>query len=471
MTTTSISSLPVIEAAPLSPGQQRLIAAEFVDPDGAWPPPGTATRMRPLDTGAVLIEGPLEVAALGAALDALSDRQSALRTVLRQLPDGTALQLVLRQGRVPFTRSTLHLADGESLPEGPGLAALAGPGDIDPRQGPLFRAHLVELGDGRHILLLQIHHTVSDGWSISVLYRDLSALYNAAVTGDAPDLPPLPHSFAWFARQMHTERSGDAYARQRRYWRTRLAPPLAPVPVPADPARTHPVDVLPVTVAAPVVAALRVAARSADNRGGVAGAFLAALALVLHHAGAGDDIRIGTMISNRARPDTENLIGYFVNTTVIRLRVTPQTTAGRLVTAGTLAVTEAIENQALPIQDIVQDLRESGALGNGALYDTTVALNTMREGTMRLHGLHCRDLDVEARGPREAPTSIVQRWVLEEIGGQLGGTLTHRTDVLSSGAARAVLHNLGLAMQAVTDRTAVAADILAGFAEIPRKQP
>ncbi|MDX3025805.1 condensation domain-containing protein [Streptomyces acidiscabies] len=457
MTTTAP---PVVtDIAPLSPGQERLFDAEFTLPDGSWPAPGTPTRLRPIDTAAIRIDGPLDTAALQRAVTALVARQSALRTSFRRRPDGTPVQLVTDHAPDPMTHGTLDLQAGQELPTAEDLLRHAPAHLVDPRHDPLFRVHLLRLDKERHILLLQIHHAVSDGWSIGVLYRDLSELYNAARTGRDANLPAIARTFAAHSRQMRVERGGPEEQRQLAYWLRRLAPPLPGHPAEPSADGLSPVDVEPVLVPGDLVGSLRETAATSAQRGGVAGPFLAALALVLHHTGGEPDVRIAMMISNRARPGAEHLIGYFVNTAVIRLRIDPTMAAGQLVAQANTAVTEAIEHQALPIQDLYQELCDTGALGEGPLYRVTLALNTMRTTSLALDGLHCQDIDLERLSPRRAPTSIEQRWVLDEHAGRLTGTLTWRTDTATRPGITATLTGLNQALRAVTNPSATVAGI------------
>ncbi|MGW0537452.1 condensation domain-containing protein [Streptomyces sp. NPDC003032] len=461
--TTATAPLVVTDIAPLSPGQERLFDAEFALPDGSWPAPGTPTRLRPIDTAAIRIDGPLDTAALRSAVTALVARQSALRTSFRRRADGTPVQLVTGHAPAPMTHDTLDLPAGQEVPTAEELLQHAPAHLVDPRHDPLFRVHLLRLDQERHVLLLQIHHAVSDGWSIGVLYRDLSELYNTARTGRDAGLPAIPRTFTAHSRQMHVERGGPEEQRQLAYWLRRLATPLPghPAEPPAD--GLSPVDVEPVLVPADLVRSLRATAATSAQRGGVAGPFLAALALVLHHFGGERDVRIGMMISNRARPGAEHLIGYFVNTAVIRLRIDPTMTAGQLVAKANAAVTEAIEHQALPIQDLYQALRDTGALGAGSLYRVTLALNTMRTTSLTLDGLHCQDIDLEQIGPRRAPTSIDQRWVLDAHAGQLAGTLTWRTETATRPGIGATLTGLDQALRAVINPHTTVVDITAAL--------
>jgi hypothetical protein len=448
----------------LSPGQERIIDAEFALPDGTWPAVGQRSRLRPIDTGAVVINGPLERRALRRAFSALILRQSALRTTFRHLSGARAVQLVTAHAPSTTDRGALSFHEG-GQPVVDDILRRTLAETVDPRHTRLFRGHLVHMREDHHVLLLQIHHLVSDGWSVSVLYRDLSALYTAEVRGEPADLPVLPVSFAEICRRMHRERGGAEERRQSAFWRERLAAPrpalrFSPRPALSLTAESH-VDVERVVVPSAVVGRLRESARNNEHRGGVAGPFLSALAILLHHRTASTDIRVGMMIANRSRPDTEHLIGYFVNTVVVRLHIDPAQTTRQLVAAANVAVTEAIEHQTLPIQDLRHALREAGT--PEPLYQVTVALNTMRSGSLSLAGLECHDLDVEEIGPKVAPTTIEQRWVLEERAGSLAGTLTYRTGTFTAAEIRDCLTDLDRALGLIGDAGTTVGDVLASL--------
>ncbi|WP_414939716.1 condensation domain-containing protein [Amycolatopsis sp. cmx-11-51] len=435
-----------------------MVESEITLPDGSWPLPSETTRLRPIDTGAVLVCGDLNVADLQRAVDALVVRQSALRTNIRLLPDSTPIQLVAhpRSHRVLCSTRTIAHEVPHRLPD---IARRASEGVVDPRRDQLFRVHVLRLSEREHLLLLQIHHMISDGWSISVLYRELSALYTAATTGADAGLPALPFSFAAVCRQMRTERGSQMAQQQLRFWHACLAPPLSPIRFTDGPTTTYTgmsvVDTEPVNISRAVVRALRTTAQASNTRGGVAGPFLAALAVVLHARTEAHDIRIGMMIANRARPDTEHLIGYFVNTVVIRLHIHPDLTAAELVSAANAAVTEAIEHQTLPIQDLRRELPDPNAP-----YQVTVALNTMRTSSLELSGLDCQDVQPHTMERRQAPTTVEQRWVLEERAGALSGTLTYQVPSFTRTRILGYLADLDRAMSAVTEPTVLVRDML-----------
>jgi non-ribosomal peptide synthetase component F len=208
---------------------------------------------------------------------------------------------------------------------------------------------------------------------------------------------------------------------------------------------------------------LRAAGQTADERGGLAGPILAALATVLYADTGTADVRVGMMIANRAHADVEHLIGYFVNIAVMRIRVDPGYTMSQLVASANTAVAAGLDNQEVPIQDVLRQLRHGGGLSDIPLYQVTLALNTMRTQSLTFTGVDCADLDIESFGPRLAPTAIEQRWLLEDRGGGLGGTLTYKTDTFTRAGVLTCLRNLDQAIRAVMTPHRTIAEVISKF--------
>jgi len=454
----------VLQTAPISPGQERLLAAELALPDGSWPGPDAPERLRPIDSGAVLIEGDLDVGALRRSIDALIRRQAALRTTFRFSPHLPPVQVVTAPEPRVLTPLPLAPNPQGGLPVA-NLQAAADQIPARPTGSALFSTRLFRVDRHRHVLLLQIHHLVSDGWSIGVLYRELSELYSATVQGRDAELPPLAHSFADLSVWMRRERAGPRLATQLHYWERRLQGPWPQLrfsrsrPALVD---TNIVDVEPVHCPDDLVSELRASGRTANTPGGLAGPMLAALAVVLHGATGERDIRIGTMVANRTRTDAEHLIGYFVNIAVIRLTVDPTASVGWLVSQANAAVTGALQHQDVPIQDVVAHLRRHGGLGSTPLYQVTLALNIMRQRSLDLAGAACTDVPIERTGPRSAVT-VDQRWLFEHRDGGLHGTLTYKTATFTSATIRGYLQDFQRAVRATLRPDIVVADLVASF--------
>ncbi|HEV2736596.1 MAG TPA: amino acid adenylation domain-containing protein, partial [Longimicrobiaceae bacterium] len=296
-------------AAPLSFSQQRLWLLDRLDP-------GSPVYNIP---AVVRLSGALDVGALHRALEEIVRRHDALRTTIG-MRDGEPVQVVAPAGPVP-----LPVDDLAAVGEGERSARLAkvereeARRPFDLARGPLFRARLARVAGDDHVLLLAMHHVVSDGWSLEVLFRELAALYAAFAGGRPSPLPELPVRYADFAFAQREHIRGQALADLLDYWVPRLrgAPPLE---LPADrprPARrtlagaTH-------RFAIPAGTASRIAALGRTEGATPFMALLAAFKLFLaRHAGEWDVV-VGSPIAGRAQRETEGIAGFFANTLPLR---------------------------------------------------------------------------------------------------------------------------------------------------------
>ena len=418
-----------LRTAPLSSGQERLFRDEYfpVAQDPRWRP----EALRPIDTCAVLLDGPLEAEALRVAVVALVQRQTALRTTFR-FPRGRApVQVLMEASQAPLRLQAGDPADEHDLQS---LVGASTGCRVRPYDHDLFRARLISLGEGRHLLLVDIHHLVSDGWSISVLYRELSELYNAAAAGRAPWLPTLPRTYGEICAQMAMDRLGPTHKRQLQYWERVLGKPPKRVRFLGREVPSYeglaPVHDASVHVAAREVAALRALSAASAIPGGLSGPVLTALAIIIHMQTRTKDVRIGSMIAGRTMADAAHMIGNFVNTVIICLPLDGDTQVDALLGAANSRIAGAMDNQDVPIQDVLAQVSPT----EDALYHVTLALNTMRRGPLALDGLECRDLhsseEGNLKGARRAPTKIVQRWLLDESESGLHGSITCNSDVI-----------------------------------------
>ncbi|HEV7786122.1 MAG TPA: condensation domain-containing protein, partial [Thermoanaerobaculia bacterium] len=295
--------------SPVSFAQRRLWFLDQLDP-------GSAVYNI---AGAIDLAGPLDGAALARALDEIGRRHEVLRTSF-VVAGGEPVQVA----GPPFSLAP-PVADLAALPpaareaEAERLSAAAAREPFDLSRQPLVRARLLRLAAQEHTLLVTLHHTVADGWSLGVFLRDLVTLYGAACTGRPSPLSPLPIQFADFAMREREELQGEPLERLLAYWRRRLAalpPPLAlPTdrPHPAQPAPQSPQGgrvplVLPAELSGEVEAFAR-------RRGTLPFmALLAALDALLCRYTGQEDLIVGSAVANRDRVETEDLIGFFVNT-------------------------------------------------------------------------------------------------------------------------------------------------------------
>ncbi|MGW4884216.1 amino acid adenylation domain-containing protein [Streptomyces murinus] len=345
---------PRPDRIPLSPAQQRLYFLDRLDP-------GAATYLLP---AAWRFTGPLDLPALRAAVTDLTARHEQLRAVFPEHeglpyqrilpPDPGCLDLVDATGPVG--------ADQEGRLAATVHAAALRPFDLG--REPAFRATLVRVGDDDHVLVLGMHHMVSDGWSLGLIVRDLTELYRARTGHRRAELPELPLDYTDYAIW---QRGGDQSAALD-HWRTRLAG-LTPLELPTD----HPRPDTPggrgdahvLTLSPALTGALAELGRRAGTTSymTVLAAFQAALAF---HSGQ-QDIAVGTVVANRERAETEQLVGFFVNTLVMRGDFTDDPTPAALLARTRERVLEAFSHQSLPFERVVEALSPERDLARNPL--------------------------------------------------------------------------------------------------------
>jgi amino acid adenylation domain-containing protein len=346
---------------------------------------------------AFTLRGPLNVPALQRALDEVVRRHETLRTTFREVK-GAPVQVV-----APFRGSVLSVDDLSSVDaqtRGAAVrarAAVEAERPFDLAAGPLFRATLLRLGGHEHVLMLCVHHVVADGWSLGVLYRELSALYDAFGDGRESPLPELPMRYGAHAARQRLRLRGEGLQRLLAFWKARLADAPALLDLPTD----HPRPAVESARGASVAAALPdalVARLSAVGRDDGATLYMVLLAafqvLLARHAGSADVV-VGTPVAGRGRAAEEALIGFFANTLALRVDLSgdpPFREVLRRVRAGALA---AYDHQELPFERLVAELRPERSLSHSPLFQAMFSFDADPQPGLSLAGTAAAELVVE----------------------------------------------------------------------------
>ncbi|MFF3945758.1 non-ribosomal peptide synthase/polyketide synthase [Streptomyces sp. NPDC001902] len=358
------------ERLPLSSAQRRLWLLHQVD--AADPSYNLPAAWR--------LTGALDRAALEAALNDLVARHTTLRTLFPAV-DGVPHQHVLAPERA---RVTLGTAAPDELPR-----IAARPFDLE-RELPL-RAHLSATGPDEHLLLLVLHHIATDEWSDRALLADLGTAYAARAAGSAPDWAPLPVSYADYTlwQRELLEHSGDDLLA---YWTETLRGLPEELALPTDRPRpqesSHTGGTVGFTIRPELERALRALARRE-----CASMFMvsqAAVAALLHRLGAGEDIPLGAPVSGRADERLEDLVGFFVNSLVLRTDLSGEPGFAELLRRVRTADLAAYEHQELPFERLVEALNPGRSLARHPLFQVMVVHLAERAGTPVLPGLTAR---------------------------------------------------------------------------------
>ncbi|MDF0733571.1 amino acid adenylation domain-containing protein, partial [Pseudomonas entomophila] len=353
--------LPVIESvertglAPLSFAQQRLWFLERIEGAGAAYHIPVGVRLR----------GALDEAALRSALDAVVARHEALRTTFVE-QDGEAAQRIAAAdcGLVLTVSDVSASADREAQAQRLALEEASAAFDLS--TGPLIRGRLLRVAQDDHVLLVTMHHIVSDGWSMGVLIREFAALYDAARRGLAAPLPALPVQYVDYAVWQRRWLEGEVLQQQGAYWRETLAGAPGLLSLPTDRPRPERQDYSGASIEVVVDAALTARLAQAGRRYG-ATVFMMVLAgwsAVLGRLAGQDEVVIGAPVANRTRPEVEGLIGFFANTLALRVDLGGAPTVAELVERVRERVQQAQVNQDLPFEQVVELARPVRSLAH-----------------------------------------------------------------------------------------------------------
>jgi non-ribosomal peptide synthetase component F len=257
---------------------------------------------------------------------------------------------------------------------------------FDLERGPLFRKALLRLSDGEHLLLLNVHHIASDGWSNGILVREMSTLYQAFAAGRPSPLAPLPIQYADYAVWQRSWLTGDVLDGQLAFWRSRLGDDPEPLELPAD--RPRPA----VQSGRGALEQLSLPPGSGsrlEQLGRARGAtsfivFLAAFKGLLHRYTGREDLSVGTPVANRNRLDIEELIGCFVNTLVLHTDLAGDPTFPELLDRVRETALSAYTHQELPFERLVEELVSSRDLSRTPLCQVVFALQQEADGTLEL---------------------------------------------------------------------------------------
>ena len=334
---------------------------------------------------AVRLKGALDADALARALGEIVRRHESLRTTFA-VRDGQPVQVIAPVGRVTMPVVDLTDRPGPARePEARRLAAEEARTGFDLTRGPLLRARLLRLDEREHILLLTMHHIISDGWSIGVLVRELTLLYDAFSHGRPSPLPELPIQYADFAEWQREYLSGAVLEQQLAYWKRQLGGEIPALDLPTDRPRpavqTSVGDSLTREIPAAVVESLRAVCR--QEGASLFMGLLAVFDLLLHRYTGQEDFTVGSPIANRNRAEIEPLIGVFINTLVLRADLSGRPTFRELLRRVRETTLGAYAHQDLPFEMLVEALQVERDLSRSPLFQVMFILQNAPTGVTR----------------------------------------------------------------------------------------
>ena len=406
-------------AFPLSFAQRRLWFLDQLEPNSPLYNIASAVRL----TGA------LNVTALEQSLNQIVRRHESLRTTF-VAKDGHPVQVIAPELTVPLPVVDLHsLSEAEREAEALQLAIEEAQRPFDLAKGPLLRTTLLRLDEEDHILLLTMHHIISDGWSMGVFVREMGALYEALSQGRPSPLPELPIQYVDFAQWQRKWLQGEELERQLAYWKEQLAglPPLLELPTDRPRPAVQRYQGAHHSFALSKSLSQALESLSQEEGATLFMTLLAAFQTLLYRYTGQEDICVGTPIANRTRAEIEGLIGFFVNTLVLRTDLSGDPSFRELLRRVREVALGAYAHQDLPFEMLVDELQPARDMSHSPLFQVMFVLQNAPVQALELSELTLSPVETE-NGIAKFDLTLM----MEERPEGLQGTVEYNTDLFDA---------------------------------------
>ncbi|WP_263053373.1 non-ribosomal peptide synthetase [Granulicella mallensis] len=342
------------------------------------------------------LSGTLDTEALQRALDQIVLRHESLRTRF-VVVGGEPVQQI--DPATPFDLKIHDLSDAsDAESELQQIAQEEAGGSFSLSSGPLIRGRLIRLAPTEHVLLVTMHHIISDGWSIGVLVKDFSRLYSLYRAGEVDPLPELSIQYGDYAVWQHRWLGGDRREAQGAYWETTLSGAPALLELPIDYPRPAQQSYAGGRVSLELDRDLTERLKALSQRHGTTlfMTVLSGFAVLLSRLSGEQDVVIGTPVANRTQRETEELIGFFVNMLALRVDFTGQPTVSELLKRVRQTSIGAQAHQELPFEQVVERLKPSRSLAHSPIFQVMFAWQNNEVSDLDLPGLRLSGLESES---------------------------------------------------------------------------
>jgi hypothetical protein len=425
--------------APLAYAQERMWVLYQLDPSS----PAFNISM------AVRLEGKLDITALKRAFGIMIRRHDVLRTTFDVTADGRPYQSVHTPPSywpLPITdlgRMTQPARDEEMRR----LIAAEAVRPFNLKTGPTFRTSLLRLGAEEHVLLLSLHHIIADGWSMGILVRELTVLYDTFSTGGTSPLTPLPIQYADFAVWQRNWLKGDVLNRQLNYWRRQFADLPFALELPTDYPRRPVQSFIGERELFSLSEKLSAELKDLGQREGATlfMTLLAAFQLLLHQYSGQDDIVVGSNIANRNRGSVEKLIGFFVNNIVLRTSLAGNPTFRELLARTRDVTLGAYAHQDVPFEMLLETLRPQRR-DHMPPFQVMFVLQNAPFPSVEVNGLTLSLLET-----RSETSNFDFALFMTETGRRLTGELHYNTDLFATSTIKRLLGRFQNLLEAIAE--------------------
>ncbi|HEU4794612.1 MAG TPA: amino acid adenylation domain-containing protein, partial [Pyrinomonadaceae bacterium] len=428
---------------PLSFAQQRLWFLDQLEPNN---PAYNIPR-------AVRLIGQLNVEALKETLNEVVRRHEILRTSFPAV-GGRPVQLIQ-----PATKLSIPIIDLQNLPpaareaEVLSLVQHSSRQPFDLANGPLLRASLLKLGAEEHVVLFTMHHIISDGWSTGILISEVATLYDALTGGQVPHLPELSIQYADFAAWQRNWLTGEVLARQVAYWRDQLGGDVPMLDLPTDRPRSamqsHRGERQTITLPARLVDTLRQLSRREGAT--LFMTLMAAFQVLLHRYSGQQDICVGSPIAGRNRVEIEALIGFFINTLVIRVDLSGNPSFAEALQRVRTVALGAYTHQDVPFEKLVEELQPQRDLNRTPFFNVMFNMINLPETPLKLGQLSLESV----RASSESVKFDITLYVVER-GEHFGIQFAYNTDLFDAATIARMMRHFHQLLELVSTSPEVA---------------
>jgi amino acid adenylation domain-containing protein/thioester reductase-like protein len=423
---------------PLSYAQQRLWFFSQLEPESsAYNIPST-----------IRLTGKLNIAALENSINEIVRRHENLRTTFTVV-DGEAVQVINAPTTLKLAVIDLQIVpETERETEALNLANLEAQKPFDLEKDSLLRVNLLCLDKTDHVILFTMHHIVSDGWSTGILIRELTTLYTAFDRNQKCNLPELPIQYVDFAVWQRQYLQGQVLQTQLNYWKEKLSGNLPVLELPADRPRPAIQTNNGATQSFTLSPSLTAALKNLSQQEGVTlfMTLLAAFKVLLHRYIQQDDILVGTPIANRNRSETEGLIGFFINTLVLRSNLAGKPTFKQLLAQVREVTLGAYAHQDLPFEKLVEELQPERDLSHSSLFQVMFILQNAPTEVLHLPDLILNPLQAEHK---TANFDLTLSMVDTDTG--LKGSIEYNTDLFDADRITRMLGHFQTLLTGIVD--------------------
>ena len=449
-----IQSPPIVRVSrdqelPLSFAQQRLWFVDQLEPNSS----GYNS------TSALRLNGTLNLMALERTFNEIIRRHEVLRTTFTVV-QGRPVQVISHDQRLELSVVQLsNLPEAGREVEARRFANEDSQKPFDLALGPLLRVTLLRFGPEEHVLVVTMHHIISDAWSNGIIMREVSVLYEAFLHSRPSPLPELLVQYADFACWQRQWLQGEALETHAAFWRARLGDHLPMLELPTDrprPAvRTFHGAKHTMTFSQELVEELR--ALSRRNEVTLFMTLLAAFKILLRFHTKQDDIVVGTDAANRSRADTEGLIGFFINQLVLQTNLSGNPSFSELLSRLREVALEAYAHQDLPFDKLVEALRPERSLKYSPFFQVKFVLENTPTTSLELPGLAITPLEVESIGAKLDLTVL-----LHERSEGITGWIEYNSALFDASTVARMAEYFEILLRHVVDQPAARINDLAG---------